>query len=273
MLVAPAGTPAAAAGRPYLDFGARLYDPRTAAWLAPDPLSEKYYQISPYAYCAGNPVNRIDHDGLYTYLLNYQYGTLTREGEEGEYDILYATNPANGGEVISIRINDRSLLGDLYQNNLNTDNSSVRTKNKAEVADLFMFLSKNSAVEWELAGINNGGMSYILMTSHDKNRVTSALIMRRQEEQNMVFSIHSHPTKGENDDQASGSWDSPSGDLGSARRIMNIQGTLDMNSKPYFFVYSVPRDELIRYTGENPHVSSRSIRGVKKPLDGIMKIQ
>jgi len=28
-----------------------------------DPLAEKYYSISPYAYCGGNPVNRIDPDG------------------------------------------------------------------------------------------------------------------------------------------------------------------------------------------------------------------
>jgi len=28
-----------------------------------DPLAEKRYSISPYAYCAGNPVNRIDPDG------------------------------------------------------------------------------------------------------------------------------------------------------------------------------------------------------------------
>ena len=65
VLGAPAGTPAAAAGRPYLDFGARLYDPRTAAWLAPDPMAEKYYPISPYAYCAGNPVNLVDPDGMW----------------------------------------------------------------------------------------------------------------------------------------------------------------------------------------------------------------
>ena len=58
-----AGTPAAAAGTPYLDFGARLYDPRTAAWLSQDPMAEKYYPISPYAYCAGNPVNSIDKMG------------------------------------------------------------------------------------------------------------------------------------------------------------------------------------------------------------------
>ena len=57
------GAPAAAAGSPYLDFGARVYDPRTAAWLSQDPLAEKYYSISPYAYCAGNPVNLVDPDG------------------------------------------------------------------------------------------------------------------------------------------------------------------------------------------------------------------
>ena len=28
-----------------------------------DPLSEKYYAISPYAYCAGNPVNLVDPEG------------------------------------------------------------------------------------------------------------------------------------------------------------------------------------------------------------------
>ena len=33
-----------------------------------DPLAEKYYSISPYAYCAGNPVNRIDPDGRYIHV-------------------------------------------------------------------------------------------------------------------------------------------------------------------------------------------------------------
>jgi len=34
-----------------------------------DPLAEKYYSISPYAYCAGNPVNRIDYDGREIHLI------------------------------------------------------------------------------------------------------------------------------------------------------------------------------------------------------------
>ena len=49
---------------PLLDFGARLYDPVSLAWDAPDPLADKYPSLSPYAYCAGDPVNFIDPDGL-----------------------------------------------------------------------------------------------------------------------------------------------------------------------------------------------------------------
>ena len=45
------------------DYGARQYDPVTARWDRMDPLCEKYYSISPYAYCGGNPVNRVDIDG------------------------------------------------------------------------------------------------------------------------------------------------------------------------------------------------------------------
>ena len=51
------------AGLPYLDYGARMYDPATARWLSPDPLSDQYYSLSPYSFCAGNPVNYIDPDG------------------------------------------------------------------------------------------------------------------------------------------------------------------------------------------------------------------
>ena len=32
-------------------------------WLSVDPLSDKYPNISPYAYCAWNPINKIDPDG------------------------------------------------------------------------------------------------------------------------------------------------------------------------------------------------------------------
>ena len=54
----------------WLDFGARMYDTRLGRWTSQDPLAEKYYSISPYAYCAGDPVNRVDPDGKTDYFDN-----------------------------------------------------------------------------------------------------------------------------------------------------------------------------------------------------------
>lgn len=48
---------------PYLDYGARQYDSDGAVWLGTDQLSELYYHIGSYAYCANNPINAIDADG------------------------------------------------------------------------------------------------------------------------------------------------------------------------------------------------------------------
>lgn len=45
------------------DFGARQYFPKYAIWGSIDPLSETYYPITPYAYCANNPIKYIDPDG------------------------------------------------------------------------------------------------------------------------------------------------------------------------------------------------------------------
>ena len=50
-------------GERYQHFGARYYDPVACTWTGVDPLAEKYTGISPYAYCAGDPVNRVDQFG------------------------------------------------------------------------------------------------------------------------------------------------------------------------------------------------------------------
>ena len=52
-------------GTCYTDFGARQYSPTLRRWMTPDPLSEKYYGVSPYAFCNNNPVNFVDPDGMY----------------------------------------------------------------------------------------------------------------------------------------------------------------------------------------------------------------
>ena len=45
------------------DFSARMYDPTLGRFLSVDPMAEGYRHLSPYAYCAGNPVVYVDKDG------------------------------------------------------------------------------------------------------------------------------------------------------------------------------------------------------------------
>ena len=57
-----------AGGRNSYDFGARSLTPY-ARWSTPDPLADKFYPISPYSYCGGDPINKIDPDGLAWHLI------------------------------------------------------------------------------------------------------------------------------------------------------------------------------------------------------------
>ncbi|MBQ8421752.1 MAG: hypothetical protein IJX11_05775 [Bacteroidales bacterium] len=47
----------------WYDYGARYYDPVLMRWHSADPLLEKYYDTSPYAFCSNNFVNFVDLDG------------------------------------------------------------------------------------------------------------------------------------------------------------------------------------------------------------------
>ena len=44
-------------------FGSRYYSSDLCIWLSVDPMSDKYPSLSPYTYCADNPVRLVDPDG------------------------------------------------------------------------------------------------------------------------------------------------------------------------------------------------------------------
>jgi RHS repeat-associated protein len=46
------------------DYHARQYDAALGQFTTMDPLSEKYYHISPYAYCLNNPIRLTDPTGM-----------------------------------------------------------------------------------------------------------------------------------------------------------------------------------------------------------------
>ena len=44
-------------------FGSRYYSSDLSIWLSVDPMSDKYASLSPYVYCADNPIKLKDPDG------------------------------------------------------------------------------------------------------------------------------------------------------------------------------------------------------------------
>ncbi len=61
-------------------YGARYLNPTSAVWMSVDPLFEKYVGMSPYNYCAGNPVKLVDVDGRSTNVAANDDGTYTVVG-------------------------------------------------------------------------------------------------------------------------------------------------------------------------------------------------
>ena len=58
-------------GLNWYDHGARHNDAAIGRWHGMDKNAEKYYGISPYAYCGGDPVNLGDYDGMeWDYTIN-----------------------------------------------------------------------------------------------------------------------------------------------------------------------------------------------------------
>ncbi len=65
-----------------INFGARVYNPTIGRWDKVDPLAEKVFRVSPYAYANSNPPNMIDKDGRYAVSVHYQitYDVLILRG-------------------------------------------------------------------------------------------------------------------------------------------------------------------------------------------------
>ena len=103
-------------------FGARYMDHELMTmWLSVDPMSDKYPSISPYAYCAWNPVKLVDPDGRELadyYDVNGQY-----LGTDGVVDgrIFIITDDAEIDRIIdngadcSIQFTDANSLKSKYE--------------------------------------------------------------------------------------------------------------------------------------------------------------
>ncbi|MBR2958361.1 MAG: RHS repeat-associated core domain-containing protein, partial [Bacteroidales bacterium] len=73
-------------------FGARYMDHELMTmWLSVDPMADKYPSISPYAYCAWNPVKLVDPDGRDIWKLD-NLGNVVDHIECNDYDCFHIVN-------------------------------------------------------------------------------------------------------------------------------------------------------------------------------------
>ena len=85
-------------GIDWYDHGARWYDATLPTWHTMDPLSESYYNISPFVYCAGNPINLKDLDGRKFVFTN---GT-TDSFKESFYKAINLLNTKGCGDLYNL---------------------------------------------------------------------------------------------------------------------------------------------------------------------------
>jgi uncharacterized protein RhaS with RHS repeats len=182
------------------DFIARGYDPVTGRFLTPDPLAEKYYSISPYAYCGNNPMNRIDPDGMDDYSVNQKGQIELIKKTEDERDKLIALGKNdkieydNDGNMTNASFDlDKGIL-DNQKETSETTYMSVKGNEQAE--GLFTFLSENTEVEW--GRLSYGKSSNYLSTNNSAydNGIETIAYDKffKGRKENQIKSIdHSHP--------------------------------------------------------------------------------
>jgi len=67
-------------------FGSRYYSSDLSIWLSVDPMSDKYPSLSPYTYCADNPVKLVDPNGEEIWIIGSDENTRLKYTVGMQYD-------------------------------------------------------------------------------------------------------------------------------------------------------------------------------------------
>ena len=158
---------------PLLDFGARMYNPTIARWTTSDPMSEKYYGISPYVYCLGNPISVIDPDGMDIWTMD-EKGNVVWVKESDDHRLYYVNNNGVWSDDY-VSVSDRSILDDLTKTEAKVDGGAKVSSHTSksginDIFKVFKFASDKTKVEW---AVHRNGDTYTIGTKHDSSNASS----------------------------------------------------------------------------------------------------
>ena len=129
-------------------FGARYYDSDIlTGWLSVDPMADKYPSLSPYNYCAWNPVKLVDPDGNHIEVVSNNDGTYTvKNGQVNKDKNIYIIDKEGKrtGKVLGEMLTNYSFFDD--NENVVTgaiidtkDNSGKEFLEKVSQSDINLF--------------------------------------------------------------------------------------------------------------------------------------
>ena len=127
-------------------FGSRYYSSDLSIWLSVDPMSDKYPSLSPYTYCANNPVKLVDPNGE------------TFVGVDGESVEVHQDKDGN----ISV--------GENASEDLKRMASMINSSGSKTAAKQFMKLSKNECnIHFQIIKEEGNGGKLGYHQAHDEN--------------------------------------------------------------------------------------------------------
>ena len=158
---------------PLLDFGARMYNPTIARWTTSDPMSEKYYGISPYVYCLGNPISIIDPNGMDIWTMD-EKGNVVWVKESDDHRLYYMNNDGLLSDDY-VSVSDRSILDDLTKTEAKVDGGKEVSSHTSktginDIFKVFKFASDKTKVEW---AVHRNGDTYTIGTGHNSYSASS----------------------------------------------------------------------------------------------------
>jgi RHS repeat-associated protein len=124
-------------GLNYLDYGNRMYDDFTGRWFVQDPLCEKYYWVTPYAYCMNNPIRFIDPNGMDVYRYDDKTGDM----------ILHQRNDDKFDQVGKFKYDKKTGEYTLQTNKKGEAKTKIDNIEKGILSDGINFKENNNVID------------------------------------------------------------------------------------------------------------------------------
>jgi len=189
-------------------FGSRYYSSDLSIWLSVDPMSDKYASLSPYVYCADNPIKLVDPNGE-EWEVN-ESGYVRQVGDVNN-NTLYAVKGTlefsfgerktkEDGTSISM-IADEGIMKTMTCAG-NSFTGFIAMDNRDKMIETFNFMADNTNVEWAMIGEHvevgsNTLQKDLLYTNHANTRCNARFdrVASSGKNYSLDYHRHSHPNR------------------------------------------------------------------------------